>query len=87
MNAGPLILLVLFVGVLWLLLIRPQRQRQAAQRALIAQVQPGEEIVTVGGLLGTVKEVADEEIKLEIAPGTEVRVAKQAISGIVRNDG
>ena len=87
MNAGPLILLVLFVGVLWLLLIRPQRQRQAAQQALIAQVQPGEEIVTVGGLLGTVKEVADEEIKLEIAPGTEVRVAKQAISGIVRNDG
>ena len=87
MNAGPLILLVLFVGVLWLLLIRPQRQRQAAQQALVAQVQPGEEIVTVGGLLGTVKEVTDEEIKLEIAPGTEVRVAKQAISGIVRNDG
>jgi preprotein translocase subunit YajC len=87
MNVGPLILLVLFVGVLWLLLIRPQRQRQAAQRALVAEVQPGEEIVTVGGLLGTVKEVTDEEIKLEIAPGTEVRVAKQAISGIVRNDG
>ena len=87
MNVGPLILLVLFVGALWLLLIRPQRQRQAAQRALVAEVQPGEEIVTVGGLLGTVKEVADEEIKLEIAPGTEVRVAKQAISGIVRNDG
>jgi preprotein translocase subunit YajC len=87
MNAGPLIFLVLMVAVLWLLLIRPQRQRRAALAALAAQVQPGEEVVTVGGLLGTVKEVADEEVRLEIAPGTEVRVAKQAISGIVRNDG
>jgi preprotein translocase subunit YajC len=87
MNAGPLIFFVLLVAVLWLLLIRPQRQRQAAQRALITQVEPGEEVVTVGGLLGTVKEVGDEEIRLEIAPGTEVRVAKQAISGLVRKDG
>ena len=87
MNAGPLIFLVLLVAVLWLLLIRPQRQRQAAQQAMIAQVEPGEEVVTVGGLLGVVKDVGDEEIRLEIAPGTEVRVAKQAISGLVRKDG
>jgi preprotein translocase subunit YajC len=87
MNAGPLIFLVLLVAVLWLLLIRPQRQRQAAQQAMIAQVEAGEEVVTVGGLLGVVKDVGDEEIRLEIAPGTEVRVAKQAISGIVRKDG
>ncbi|HEY6585025.1 MAG TPA: preprotein translocase subunit YajC [Gaiellaceae bacterium] len=87
MNAGPLIFLVLLGAVLWLLLIRPQRQRQAAQQALIAQVQPGEEVVTVGGILGVVKDVDDEEIRLEIAPGTEVRVAKQAISGVVRKDG
>jgi preprotein translocase subunit YajC len=87
MNAGPLIFFVLLVAVLWLLLIRPQRQRQAAQQAMIAQVEPGEEVVTVGGLLGVVKDVGDEEIRLEIAPGTEVRVAKQAISGLVRKDG
>jgi preprotein translocase subunit YajC len=86
-NAGPLIFFVLLVAVLWLVLIRPQRQRQAAQRAMIAQVAPGEEVVTVGGLIGTVKDVGDEEIKLELAPGTEVRVAKQAISGLVRKDG
>jgi preprotein translocase subunit YajC len=86
-NAGPLIFFVLLVAVLWLVLIRPQRQRQAAQQALIAQVAPGEEVVTVGGLIGTVKDVGDEEIKLELAPGTEVRVAKQAISGLVRKDG
>ena len=87
MNAGPLIFLVLLVAVLWLLLIRPQRQRQAAQQAMISQVEPGAEVVTVGGLLGVVMDVGDEEIRLEIAPGTEVRVAKQAISGLVRKDG
>ena len=87
MNAGPLIILVMRGAVLWLILIRPQRQRQAAQQAMIAQVEPGEEVVTVGGLLGVVKDVGEEEIRLEIAPGTEVRVAKQAISGLVRKDG
>jgi preprotein translocase subunit YajC len=54
---------------------------------MISQVEPGAEVVTVGGLLGVVKDVGDEEIRLEIAPGTEVRVAKQAISGLVRKDG
>jgi preprotein translocase subunit YajC len=87
MNAGPLIFLALMVGVLWFILIRPQRQRQAAHQALLSEVETGEEVVTVGGIVGTVKDVSDEEVRLEIAPGTEVRVAKQAISGLMRKDG
>jgi preprotein translocase subunit YajC len=87
MNAGPLIFLALTVAVLWFILIRPQRQRQAAHQALLSQVEPGEEVVTVGGLMGVVKAVSDDEVRLEIAPGTEVRVAKQAISGVMRKDG
>jgi preprotein translocase subunit YajC len=86
MNAAPLLFLVALFAVLWFVLIRPQRQRQAAQQALIAELSPGEEVVTAGGLLGTVRGVGDEHVTLEIAPGTEVRVAKQAITGILRKD-
>ena len=86
MNTAPLLFLVLLFAVLWFVLIRPQRQRQAAQTSMLNELAPGEEVVTVGGLLGVVKGITDEHVTLEIAPGTEVRVAKQAITGILRKD-
>ncbi len=86
MNASPLIFLVLMAAVLWFLLIRPQRQRQAAHRQLLQEIQPGQEVVTLGGLIGRVSSIADDHIVLEIAPDTEVRVAKQAVSGVLAKD-
>jgi preprotein translocase subunit YajC len=83
MNAGPLIFFVAIAAVLWFLLIRPQRQRLAAQRELIAALAPDDEVVTAGGMYGTVRSIADDHVVLEIAPGTEVRVAKQAVTGVV----
>jgi preprotein translocase subunit YajC len=86
MNAGPLILLVAMIAVLWFLLIRPQRARQAAHRHLIAELTPGDEVVTAGGVLGRVSSVADDHVKLEVAPGLEIRLAKEAVTGVVRKD-
>jgi preprotein translocase subunit YajC len=86
MNAGPLIFLVAMVAVLWFLLIRPQRARQAAHRNLLADLAPGDEVVTAGGIIGRVSSVADDHVKLEIAPGTEIRLAKEAVTGVVRGD-
>jgi len=79
---GLIIIVVLF-ALFWLLLIRPQRRRQAEQKALIQNVEVGDEIVTAGGLFGHVKSVADDELLVEIAPGTNVRIARRAVAGIV----
>jgi preprotein translocase subunit YajC len=86
MNAGPLIFLLAMIAVLWFLLIRPQRARQAAHREVLAQLAPGDDVVTVGGILGRVSSVADDHVKLEVAPGTEIRFAKEAVTGVVRKD-
>jgi preprotein translocase subunit YajC len=86
MNAGPLIFLLAMVAVLWFLLIRPQRARQAAHRDLLAQLAPGDDVVTAGGILGRVSSVADDHVKVEVAPGTEIRFAKEAVTGVVRKD-
>ena len=101
MNAGPLIFFAALIAVFWFLLIRPQRQRQASHRNLVAelapahkiahhlrvaQLAPGEEVVTVGGIFGTLTSVADDHVILEIAPGTEVRIAKEAVTGVVRKE-
>jgi preprotein translocase subunit YajC len=81
---GQLIILVAMFVLLWLLLIRPQRQRQVAQRQLIESVEVGDEILTAGGLYGHVLELGEEDdLVVEIAPGTSVRLARRAVAGIV----
>jgi preprotein translocase subunit YajC len=80
--ASILIIVILF-ALFWLLLVRPQRRRQAEQNALIQNIEVGDEIVTAGGLFGHVKTVADDELLVEIAPGTNVRIARRAVAGIV----
>ena len=78
-----LIVLVAMFALLWLFLIMPQRRRAQAQRELLARVEVGDEILTVGGLIGRVRSAADEELVLEIAPGTEVRVARRSVAAVL----
>ena len=80
----PLIFLAAIAVLFWFLLVRPQRRKQAAHRSLMADISAGDEIVTAGGIFGTVRSITDDQIVLEIAPGTEVRVARQAVADVVR---
>jgi preprotein translocase subunit YajC len=75
--------ILLLLAAFWLLLIRPAQRRQKQQQALVSEVDVGDEIVTAGGLYGTVTELHDDEIRLEIAPGLEVRLARRAIAGVM----
>jgi preprotein translocase subunit YajC len=86
MNAGPLIFLVAMIALLWFVLIRPQRRRQAVQRELVNQLTVDDEVVTAGGMFGRVRSVADDHVMLEIAPGTQVRLAKEAVTGVIPKD-
>ncbi|HWN21345.1 MAG TPA: preprotein translocase subunit YajC [Gaiellaceae bacterium] len=81
---GQLIIIVAMFALLWLLLIRPQRSRLQEQRRLHAEVEVGDEILTAGGLYGHVRELGEEDdLVVEIAPGTEVRMARRAVAAIV----
>ena len=80
---AQLIVLVAMFALLWLFLIAPQRRRAQAQRELIGSVEVGDEILTVGGLIGRVRAAQEQELVLEIAPGTEVRVARRSVAGVL----
>jgi preprotein translocase subunit YajC len=82
---GYIFILVLLV-LLWFLLIRPQRRRQVEAQRLMEQLEVGKEIVTAGGLYGTITAVEDTELRVEIADDVEVRIAKRAVAGIVSDD-
>jgi preprotein translocase subunit YajC len=73
---------VLMIVGFYFLLIRPQRSRQRAQQALLSALEVGDEVMTSGGIFGTIVEIDDEEgvLTVEIAPGTRVRMLRQGIS-------
>ena len=82
---GYIFILVLLV-LLWFLLIRPQRRRQLETQRMLEQLEVGKEIVTAGGLFGTITAIEDTELRVEIADDVEVRIAKRAVAGIVSDD-
>lgn len=77
---GLLITLVLMGGVFYFLLIRPQQRRQRQQRTLIESVDVGDEVMTIGGIYGTVRAIDDESFTLEVAPGVDIRFMRSAIA-------
>jgi preprotein translocase subunit YajC len=79
--------LVILVAAFYFLIVRPQRRQATARRALLAQIEPGDEVVTTGGLFGTVAKIDDEVAYLEIAEGLAVKVARGAIAARVNQPG
>ena len=79
---GYIFILVL-LAVLWLFLIRPRQRQLKQQQRQIAEISVGDEIVTAGGLYGTVQEVADDEFRVEVAPNVVVRIARRAVAGVL----
>ena len=75
----PILFLGLMVGVFYVVAIRPQRRKTQAQRQLTEAVEVGDEVIMAGGLFGTVKEMDDDVVTLEISPGTNVRMLKRMI--------
>jgi preprotein translocase subunit YajC len=78
-----LIFLVVMFAVFWFAVILPQRRRTSQHNAMIEGVKPGDYVVTAGGLYGTVTELGDDDLGLEVAPDVEVRVAKRSIGAVV----
>lgn len=75
-----LIWMILMLAVFYVLLVRPQRRQMMAHRELMASLEAGDEVVTMGGIFGRIQRLDDEVVDLEVAPGTSLRVARSAIS-------
>ena len=82
-NLAGLLPLVLILLVFWFLIIRPQRRRQQQLSATQSSLGIGSEVMLTSGIFGSVVSLEDETIHLEIAPGTTVKVARQAVVRVV----
>jgi preprotein translocase subunit YajC len=81
---GFLILIVIF-GVVWLLFVMPTRRRRMSHSAMQDSVEPGDEIITAGGLHGTVRGLEDDLVKVEVAPGVVVTLDRRAVAAVARD--
>jgi preprotein translocase subunit YajC len=81
-----LIFLALLVGIFYFMLIRPQKRRVEQHKNLVESISDGDEVVTIGGIYGTVVRIGDDEMELEVSPGTRVRFVKSAIARRLTED-
>jgi preprotein translocase subunit YajC len=75
---------LLFVAIFYFLAVRPQRRQKQQHAEMMRAIKKGDEVVTVGGMFGTVRKLGDDWVELEIAPRTRVRYLKRAISTITQ---
>ena len=86
MSSGisNLLFIAVIFGAMWFLLIRPQQQRAKAQAEMISKLEPGTEIVTIGGIYGTIVELGEERARIRVADGSEFEIARRAVSTVVK---
>ena len=77
---GMLFPLALFVVIFYFFIIRPQKKRQRAQDELLSSLTRGDQVVTIGGFYGTIREVKDDSLVVEIADGVKIRLLKSAVA-------
>lgn len=75
-----LIIFALFIGVMWLLLIRPQRKKQKEHTEMLENLSRGDDVITIGGMHGRVDAITEKFIDLEVTDDLILRFQRQAIS-------
>jgi len=78
-----LLMFVLIIGAMYMLVIRPAQRRRKDVEQLQSTLGVGAEVVTVGGLYGTIVEIDGDTVLLEVAPGVVNRYARAAIGKVV----
>ncbi len=75
---GMLPLILMFV-VLYFVMIRPQMKKQKEHKAMVDALSKGDEVVTVGGMLGKISKIGDNYLGLEVANGVDIQIQRSAV--------
>ncbi len=78
-----LIMIGIFFAIMYFMIIRPQQKRQKEHKALMDSLSKGDEVVTNGGMMGKIKAVNDDVIRIELTEGVVIKVQKQAVASVL----
>lgn len=78
--------MVLLVGIMYFLLLRPQQQKAKQHRELVSRLKSGDQVVTNGGIHGEVTGVDEANVRLKVAENVELKVVRSAIGSVLNDD-
>ena len=78
-NYSTIIMIVLIFAVMWFFMIRPQRKQQKELQNFRDSLKKGDKVVTIGGIYGTVCEIKEGTVLIEVDNNVKIRVSKQAL--------
>lgn len=81
---GSLVWLLVFFGIMYFTLIRPQQQQQKKRNEMLASLKEGDKIVTIGGIIGYITKVDKDTLLVRIAEKTEVELQKSGVAAVIR---
>ena len=81
---GYVIAFAILLVLGYVFLVVPARRRQRAHQAMQDEIGEGDEIITAGGIHAVVREAAEDELRIEIAPGTVVTLDRRAVAAVAR---
>jgi len=79
-------MMILFAGVMYVMMIRPQQRKDKTRRAMLAELKKGDKVLFAGGLIGTIASINDKTAKIKVADNVRLDVARGAITSIVNSD-
>lgn len=86
-STGPgsemLVMIGIFFVIMYFMIIRPQNKRQKEAKALMESLSKGDEVVTNGGMMGKIRGVSDDIVRIELAENVVIKVQKHAIGSIL----
>ena len=77
---GPI---VVMIAIFYFLLYRPQKKQQNRRRAMLDNLKKGDQVITIGGIYGTIEEIGDKSLKLKIADGVVIEVVRSSVNANV----
>ena len=82
---GQFLIFIPILGIMYFLMIRPQQQKQKQQAEMLKRLKVGDKVRTVGGILGTIKYVSEQTVKLEVAPNTVIEFLRGAVDKVMED--
>jgi preprotein translocase subunit YajC len=82
-GASGLIMMVIIFAIFYFILIRPQQKKMKEHKKMVEELKKGDEIITSGGMYGTVEGVTPDTLTVKIAEGTKVKVTRSSVAAVV----
>ena len=82
-GLGGLLMPVILIAIMYFLMIRPQMKRAKEHRGMLEKLSKGDEVLTNGGIAGTVTDIGESFITIEVADNVRIRVQKGAIGNVL----